>query len=239
MEAGFEDSTVIDPVALPFKDLSESALYRRVHGNDIGSPELKTLIVEGGPLSEITLRFDFLYLMADELSRVILGFESLYNEVVKVLRGYSHVAMISPEERLRVAQVQVDTEAKFTFRGVVVKTTINGEEAEANVLELVCNILRELPAGELETTSDVPDREVVMQGAAVGATESDRLSNSGSGGESQLLDGQREEFEARAAQLLPRFEGGVAKEIYELAWVFPADIFNRRNLWGLKVGSPA
>ncbi|MBN1443374.1 MAG: hypothetical protein JXA90_11755, partial [Planctomycetes bacterium] len=198
-----------------------------------------TMVLQGSPSRQVTIEFDYLYLLASELSRIVLTFESLYNEVLKSLRGYSEDAMIFPEERLRVAQAIVGRGAVLTFRGaaVISQTDIEADAAEdLDALQIVKNILLLLPNLSRKKSSKL---QVVGAPAGADSGDGDASRALASGTADPMdpadLDGAAlETLEREVARWLPGASSPSVARIVDVALSFPREIFSRRNLWGLE-----
>ena len=128
-------------------------------------------------------------------------------------------------------------DAVVTFRGSVVRSgtsSSSDESDEVDALEVVRDILCQVSFGDLDAAGDSPP----MEGGR-GAAESGVSTLASPKAAGTLLAEtpcviDRERLEARVAAILSQAEKQTVREITELALTFPADIFNRRNLWGMR-----
>ena len=174
--------------------------------------------------------------------RILLHFERLYNEILKTIHGYSNVAMIFPDERLRIAQAQIGHGAKLTFRGAVLTAKLKDEDDERklDVLEIMRSMLSLLPVEEQEAEEE-GQRQCVPQEASVGAGGSETTAPNMTHGSARdgldisSIDATllRGEVASRVVELVPNTTEQIAREVSDMVLAFPTEIFSRRNLWGM------
>jgi len=175
------------------------------------------------------VQFQFMYLRAEELARFILTFEGLYNRVIQAIRGVGSVYSLSPEDRLRVTRVEVDTFAKLTFRGSLTTRREGEGDADTGVLDLVREIFNEVNDREAERTGTQSLKAIPMavaaEAPAAGLQESALAP----------VDGLRESILQVVAEKVPEARDDDASEIANRTFEILGEIFQRRNLWGLRL----
>ncbi|HLU48723.1 MAG TPA: hypothetical protein VK116_11590, partial [Planctomycetota bacterium] len=183
----------------------------------------RTLVVDGAPTSELAVEFSYLYLGANELARFLLTIESIYSEVLASLRSLENDAAVAPEERLRVAQISLDSRAEVLFRGAVVRD----RGREHDVLGIVRELLEGMP-GDGQGNGGKPAAAMVAKagdGPAVTLESPEEVAGAPSADES---------IEARVRQLLPTASDTTVASLGELVRSLSDEVFRRRNLWGLR-----
>jgi uncharacterized protein YjbI with pentapeptide repeats len=206
---------------------------------ELGPPvESRTVIMKGAPCGELTMKFSFLYLRAEELSRLILVFDQLYNRVLQAQRAPQDPSEVGPEERLRLTRVDVDAEATVTFRGVMRGFPGEGEHRTLGPLDIIREILRSDATGVAATSSK--SIHVIREHKGGEGIEYDRTTipvtkEEELGMAEKRLSEQREEFARLTRTFLPAAGEKEVREIADLAFQIPNEIFRRRNLWGLSV----
>jgi hypothetical protein len=205
----------------------------------LGPPlDNRTVIMRGAPCTELTVRFQFLYLKAEELSRFLVSFERLYNSVARVLRRLESVYDLPADDRLRVSRIVLEMDAAITFRGAICR--VEGEPArDIGVLDLIRELFAKVP---LDSTEESFKNLVHIREHKAGtAVQYD--SNSVPVNKEKALEESTGKLETlrvslieTARALLPGAPDEEVCEVADIAFQIPGEIFQRRNLWGLELG---
>jgi hypothetical protein len=194
--------------------------------------------MKGAPCSELTVRFQFLYMRCDELARLLLGFEQLYNRILQVLRGIDANLEMPPEERLRVSRCHLDMEGVLTLRGAICTVDVDGEQRDLGVLDVIRDLYLDNACAPVEEhfqtlqhirehKTGVPidyDQETVPANKEASLVKVQ-----------QELEEYKQRFESQARISLPMATEADVAEIATLAYQVSSELFQRRNVWGLEV----
>jgi hypothetical protein len=204
----------------------------------LGPPlDNRTVIMRGAPCTELTVKFQFLYLKAEELSRFLVSFERLYNCVARVLRGLESVYDLPADDRLRVSRIALEMDAAITLRGAICR--VDGEPArDVGVLDLIRELFVKSPFDATEETFKnlIHIREhkagaAVQYDAQSVPVNKEKALEEANG----RLEALRESLLATARALLPGASEEEVEEVADIAFQIPSEIFQRRNLWGLEL----
>jgi hypothetical protein len=196
----------------------------------------RTAIMQGAPCTELTVKFNFLYLRAEELARFLLILDQVYNRVLQVAKDLDDPYSILPEERLRTISIQVELEAEITLRGTILKELSGSEGKVIGALDLIRDILKRTMTEAAESCpQNLLTAGKCKSGASV-ACDSDGTVNKEEAAEVKTwLTELRGQVAQATRDILPQAKEKDVHDIAELVFQIPGEVFQRRNLWGLKL----
>jgi hypothetical protein len=174
----------------------------------------------------------------DEVSRLLLSLERLYNRVLQAARGFDSAFDIPPDDRLRLTRAHMETGADLAVRGVMVKVPGAGEPREVGVLDLIRDIFEK---SEIPSTEDSFKALLHIKEHKAGTAVEYDASSVPVNKEADLavvsrrLEDLRQRIGSTVAALLPGASEQDIREIADMAFEIPSQFFQRRNLWGLEL----